>query len=81
MSTKLYAEAGIGNQTFLSTEYESESGDEYRRNGFRFAQFQSMYLRAWVGKRIFILDSKEGFKTKKKSRKAFKLLFGIASVE
>ena len=76
---KMYAEVGIGNSTFLSTEYESESGDEYRRNEFRFAQFQSMYLRAWVGKWVFILDSKEGFKTKKKSRSAFKLLFGIHS--
>ena len=81
MKIKMYAEAGIGNKTFLSTEYESESDDEYRRSEFRFAQVRSIYLRIWVEKQVFILDSKEGFKIKRKNQKAFKLLFGIASIK
>ena len=79
MSMKMYAEVGIGNETFLSTEYEDESGDEYRRNGFRFASVQSIYLRVWIAHRVIILDSKERFKMKTTSRAAFKLLFGIHS--
>ena len=80
MSMKLYTEVGIGNETFLSTEYEDESGDEYRRNGFRFASVQSIYLRVWIAHRVIIVDSKEGIKVKTRSRAAFKLLFGIVSV-
>ena len=80
MSMKLYTEVGIGNETFLSTEYEDESGDEYRRNGFRFASVQSIYLRVWIAHRVIIVDSKEGIKVKTRNRAAFKLLFGIVSV-
>lgn len=75
---QVYAEAGIGNETFLSTEFE-EGESEYRVPRFTWpAKVAGVYLRLWVGKRVFIVSTNEGFKTAKKDRNRFKFVFGVS---
>jgi hypothetical protein len=75
-----YIEFGIGNTWLIRTEFELEDGSEYEQKGIQLPILcHSVYLRIWVGKTVWIIDSKEGFLRKKKSRKAFKLIFGICS--
>lgn len=77
---KVYAEVGIGNETFLSTEFEDGVG-EYRVPGFKIPdKIDDVYLRLWLGGRKYILSTKDGFKTDRKDRNRFKLLFGIGGV-
>ncbi|MCK6258222.1 DUF3977 family protein [Fictibacillus sp. KIGAM418] len=42
-------------------------------------KFYSLYFRIWMAKTVFILVSKEGFKTGKKNRNAFKIIIGMVS--
>lgn len=81
VAEKYYAEAGIGNPTFFNTEIEHQNGTEERHPGFIVKKPQSAYMRAWLGKKIYVLDSAEGLKIVPKDRKAFKLLFGINSMD
>jgi len=74
----IYAEIGIGNGSFLSTEIEV-GRKERRIKGFMVRRIRSVYLRVWVGRRVLILDTTEGFKTSRKSRSSFKLLLGVVS--
>lgn len=74
---KVFAEAGIGNGTFFSTEFE-EGESEYRVP--RFVQPEKVYgyyLRFWLFKTVFILSTDGGFEITKKGRNNLKLLFGI----
>ena len=77
---KVYAEAGIGNGTCLSTEYEKSDGSEYRVKGFFVQRLKSVYIRIWIKNQVLILDSKDRLKRSSKDRKRFKLIFGIQSV-
>lgn len=75
---KVFAEIGIGNETFVSTEIE-EGEIEYRVPRFRLPKkVLGFYLRVWIGRRVFVLATDEGFKIQKKDRNRFKLLFGIS---
>ena len=74
---KVFAEIGIGNDTFLSTEIEGESS-EYRISRFSLPKnIDEYYFRFWVFNTVLIFSSKEGFKIKKKTKNNFKILFGI----
>jgi len=74
---KVFAEIGIGNDTFLSTEIE-EGKNEYRIPKFIMPdKIKGYYIRFWIFKNVFVLDSDEGFKVKRKDRNKFKLIFGI----
>lgn len=39
----------------------------------------SLYVRMWLGKSVWVCDSKEGFKRIRKNRKASKFILGIVS--
>ena len=71
----MYAEIGLGNEFFCSTELK----DELRVKGFFVGRFISVYVRVWIGRVVVILDSREGVKVQKKNRCSFKCLFGIVS--
>lgn len=75
-----FIELGIGNRWFLRTETELPDGTEIEQRGIAHPiQFQSIYIRLWIRKTVFILDSKEGFKKFIKDRNAVKLIVGVRS--
>lgn len=77
-----FVEFGIGNTWLLRTETELADGTEYEEKGIIGPiKYHSFYFRIWIGKTVFIIDSKEGFKRSKKTRKAIKLILGIASTQ
>lgn len=54
---KIYAEIGIGNHTFLSTEFEN-GDDEYRIPRFICPKkIEGVYLRIWILKRVCIIST------------------------
>lgn len=75
---KVYAEIGIGNNSFLSTEFEDG------QNEFRVPKFiipnkvKGIYLRFWICKTVYILSTNDGFEITKKNRSKLKILFGIS---
>lgn len=75
---KVFAEIGIGNDTFLSTEFEEENS-EYRISKFVLPnKITGFYFRFWLFKKVFILSSNKGFEIVKKNRNKLKILFGIS---
>ena len=75
---KVFAEIGLGNGTFLSTEFE-EGNSEYRVPKFIVpSKIHGYYFRIWVFKNVFILSTNNGFETKRKDRNRLKLLFCIS---
>lgn len=75
-----YMECGIGNRWLLRTETEWPDGTETEQKGLAGpVKYHSCYIRVWMGRRVWILDSKEGCKRQRKQRKAFKIIVGIAS--
>lgn len=76
-----FIEFGIGNRWLIRTETELDDGTEYEEKGIIGPiKLQSIYLRIWIGKMVFILDSKEGVKKTKKNRNEVKILLGIKSL-
>ena len=76
--TAVYAEIGFGNETFLSTEIE-EGDHEYRIPKFVLPEkIEGCYLRFWIGKKVFIFSTNEGFDTRTKDRNKIKILFGVS---
>ena len=58
--TEVYAEAGIGNGTFFSTEYE-EGEKEWRVPRFeKPKKVYGYYIRIWVFKHMFAFTTYEG---------------------
>lgn len=81
MTKKVFAEMGIGNETFFSTEYE-EGEREYRVPTFAVpAKIQEFYVRIWVGANVIVLSTKDGIKRRRKNRKEFKVLLGIGGID
>ncbi|MGT2784238.1 DUF3977 family protein [Streptococcus merionis] len=77
---KKYIEFGFGNTWLLRTEFEQDDGMEYEVKGIvGKVSPKSIYLRVWLGHRVCIFDSKEGFKKQRKDRRALKFIFGITS--
>jgi hypothetical protein len=75
---KVYAEVGFGNETFFSTEIE-EGGREYRIPKFQKpGKIESLYIRLWIFKKVFILSTNHGFEVKSKDRNKLKILFGVS---
>lgn len=75
---KIFAEIGIGNKTFFSTEIE-EGENEYRVPRFVFpSKIKEFYFRFWLFKNVFILSSNYRFEIKKKDRNKLKILLGIS---
>ncbi|QFG01175.1 DUF3977 family protein [Psychrobacillus glaciei] len=75
-----FIEFGIGNTWIIRTETELEDGTEYEEKGIKGPiKFYSLYIRIWIGKTVVIADLKEGFKSQKKNRNEFKVIFGMVS--
>jgi hypothetical protein len=75
-----FIEVGVGNRWIIRTETELNDGTEFEEKGIVGPiMLQTVYIRLWILKTVFILDSKEGYKKMKKNRKAFKLILGITS--
>jgi Protein of unknown function (DUF3977) len=76
-----FIEFRLGNKWFIRTETEINKGAEFEEKGIVLPiNLQSIYLRIWIKKSVFILDSKEGYKKTKKNRYDFKVLIGIKSL-
>lgn len=77
---KKFVEFGFGNRWLLRTEFENEDGTEYEVKGIVGPiKLQSIYLRLWIGHTVLILDSREGYKKKRKKNKALKVIVGLTS--
>ena len=75
-----YIEIGIGNRWFVRTETENKDGTEFEERGIiKPIYFESLYVRIWLRKTCFILDTKEGFKKGRKSRAEYKFIVGMVS--
>ena len=75
-----YIELGIGNNYLLRTEVELDNDYEFEVKGILGGiRFKSLYFRIWIGKRVYIFDTEEGFKIKNKNMNKFKMIFGIKS--
>ena len=76
-----FIEFGIGNKWLIRTETELEDGTEFEEKGIVHPiKIQSFYIRIWFGKRVLIVDTKEGFKKKRKQRNTMKMIVGIKSL-
>lgn len=77
-----YLEIGFGNRWFMRTEFEDDDGTEHEVKGWvRPIVPQSIYLRIWIGYRVFIWDSEEGVKRQNKAKRAIKWLVGLRCEE
>lgn len=75
-----YIEFGVGNTWLVRTEFECDDGHEFEVKGVSGTiNFHSIYFRIWIGKTVFIIDSKDGFKRVRKSSRKLKLIMGIVS--
>lgn len=78
---KKYIEMGFGNTWFIRTELEQEDGTETEIKGiYSPFQLKSIYIRVWLGKRVWIVDTREGLKLAKKNKKKFKLILGFYGI-
>jgi hypothetical protein len=76
-----YIEFGLGNTWVIRTETELENGTEFEEKGIKGPiKFQSLYIRIWIGRTVYIVDLKEGFKRVRKNRSDIKIILGIASL-
>lgn len=74
---KIFAEAGFGNSTFLSTEIE-EGEREYRIPKFiKPPVIDNYYFRFWFLKLEMILATDTGLRIRHREKNKFKILFGI----
>ncbi|WP_438432645.1 DUF3977 family protein [Gorillibacterium sp. sgz500922] len=73
-----YVELGIGNRWLLRTEIEQADGTETEVRGWqRPFRVRSGYIRVWLGYRVIVLDTRDGLKRSRKTRRGFKLLLGL----
>ncbi|WP_238651048.1 DUF3977 family protein [Paenibacillus piscarius] len=75
-----YIEFGIGNRWLVRTEFEQPDGTEVELKGVvRPVKFRSLYVRVWLRKTVWIMDSQDGFKKTLKPASRFKIILGIRS--
>lgn len=75
---KKFREIGYGNRWFIRTEFEHEDGTESEVKGFtRPFSLKSVYVRVWIGKKVLIIDTKEGIKFMNKKVKKVKIILGF----
>ncbi len=77
---KVYAEIGIGNESFLSTEFE-EGKKEWRVKGFKPPKkVTSFYIRIWIFKRVLVISFFNGMFLRKKTKNKFKFVLGLGGL-
>jgi hypothetical protein len=75
-----FAEIGIGNNSFISTEIE-EREKEYRINKLIMPnKINGVYIRIWFLKRVLVLSTYDGIKLNRKNKNRFKFLLGVEGV-
>ncbi|TBL78919.1 DUF3977 family protein [Paenibacillus thalictri] len=75
---KKYIEIGIGNTWLVRTEIEHEDGTEREIKGMiRPFRLKSVYFRVWIGKKVMVIDLREGIKLQAKNRNKFKIIIGF----
>jgi hypothetical protein len=74
---KIFAELGYGNPSFFSTEIEKGKQEKRVSRFVLPSKIEGIYFRFWVGKRVLVLSTKNGFSLNKKGRVKLKILFGI----
>ncbi len=73
----IFSEIGIGNRYFCSSEIE-KGALEHRIKGFVIPKkIEGVYLRIWLGKRVYAISSNRFFNSTKKSQSKVKIIFGI----
>lgn len=81
LTLKKYVEIGIGNRWLVRTELEHEDGTETEVKGIAHPfQLDTIYLRMWIGKKVLIIDSREGIKFQRKDRRKLKIVIGFAGL-
>ena len=80
MKSNIFAEIGIGNKSFLSTEIEKGKKEHRVNKLIKPKKVNGVYLRIWLLKRVLIISTYEGIKFKKKNKNRFKLAFGLEGV-
>ena len=74
---KIYSEFGFGNNSFLSSEIEKDSKEHRIKKFICPPKLEGIYLRIWIFHYTFALSTNRFFNYQKKSKRKFKLLFGI----
>jgi len=76
---KKFREIGIGNRWFIRTEFELEDGTESEVKGFtKPFTLRSVYFRTWIGKKVMIIDTKDGIKLMSKTENKLKIVLGFS---
>lgn len=79
IQVKKFVEIGFGNRWFVRTEMEHPDGTEDECRGIaRPFAVESVYVRLWIGYKVFIWDSKEGMKRTTKGKKRLKCIIGFS---
>jgi len=73
---RIFTEIGFGNPSFISTEVE-KGEREHRIRGFVKMKLKCVYLRVWIGRKVFVVSSRRGFSVNSKPKTRFKLLLGF----
>ena len=77
MKKQIYVEIGFGNQSFLSTEIETQDR-EYRINRFiKPKNIEGIYIRIWLLKKVLVVSTANGISLNRKNQNRFKFIFGI----
>jgi len=76
-SLKIFAEIGFGNASFCNTEIEKGSLEHRVARFIVPPKIAGVYIRLWLGKRVFVVSTRNGFTTTLKNRNKFKLLLGL----
>jgi len=74
---KIYAEIGYGNPSFCNTEIEKGKLEHRVERFILPPRIDGVYLRIWIGKKVYVLSSKTGFSVTVKNRKKLKFLLGM----
>ncbi|WP_245954376.1 DUF3977 family protein [Paenibacillus flagellatus] len=69
---------GFGNRWFVRTEFETNEGVEYELRGIHGPdRIDSVYVRLWIGRRVWIADARQGLRSYRKPGRKLKAVFGI----
>ena len=80
MKKKVFAEVGLGNETFLSTEVETGKTEERINKFIRPKKINGFYFRIWMFKRVIIFSTYDGIKLQKKQQNRLKIILGVEGV-
>jgi len=77
MKSKIFAELGIGNATFFSTEVEQGQREKRVSKFILPPKVDGIYIRIWIYKLVIAISTNRFLNWQRKSKIKFKLIFGI----